>query len=221
MWPGFLFQGSQHLHSRCETRVFILSHLWFLRCPGCAWTSLAGFWADVPGLIWHFQPRITDWEIHTYMPYTCSTPEVLLNISPQSLQKRRIKMSWDIRISTSRSLYPVGVSGLKRQAVVGEIGLNILLKDRWFFSPTHSYLCFSLSFFELSPNWGRDQGKVRTFLGEKTQGVSFHPLAGGLGVGWSSQKSAYSAVRFYSLGWEIPLKLHLLCDCLHVVKAPN
>lgn len=156
------------------------------------------------------------------MPYTCSAPGVLLNISPQSLQKRRIKMSWDLRISISRSLYPVGVSVLKRQAAVGEIGLHILLKDRWFFSPTHSYLCFSLSFFELSPNWGRDQGKVRTFLGEKTQGVSFRPLAGVcVWGGWSSQKSAYSAIRFYSLGWEIPLKLHLLCDCLHVVKAPD
>ena len=69
-------------------------------------------------------------EVHTYTPYIFSAHGVLLNISPQSLQKKRIKMSWDIWINTSPSLYPGGVSGLKRQAAVGEIGLHISLKDR-------------------------------------------------------------------------------------------
>lgn len=79
-----------------------------------------------------------------YMPYIFSAHGVLLNSSPQSLQKKRIKMSWDIWISTSPTLYPGGVSGLKRPAAVGEVGLHIVLKDCWLF-PSYAFLPLLLS----------------------------------------------------------------------------
>lgn len=113
---------------------------------------------------------LCDWLGHSGMHPIHFSPRgarALLNISPES-PKDRMNRFQDLLVRASQASILAGVC-LKQ--IAGEVRTPILLKDYWFVTLLLLTLTFSL-------NGRRDQGKIRTFLGEKAL-KNFHPALWG------------------------------------------